>query len=210
MATLDELMAQDAASDGVWEVSALTREVSAPPGIGLLGVSSDELVRPIKFSVPRYYHGTDLSGFSARINYRNALGEDGMALAEGVKTTDEAIELTWTLPRHALAAAGEARFSLCFVKLAADGATVEQEFNTVPMAFTVAEGLETDMAEVEGRLDWIWKIVDDCADARDAAQAASAALAGAADAVEKIGGIRPATADEAAAAVAGAYAQEEV
>ena len=54
MATLDELMAQDAASDGVWEVSALTREVSAPPGIGLLGVSSDELVRPIEFSVPRY------------------------------------------------------------------------------------------------------------------------------------------------------------
>ena len=173
MATLSDLLAQTSSFGGAWVVSDVTREVSIPAEAGLVGVTSDELVRPVRFRLPRFYFGTDLAEFNIRINYRNAAGVDDLTFASDVEVGEEEIEFTWNIPRLAMAASGLVEFSVCCVRLGEDGSTVLQEFNTVPKTFEVKLGLEANPVEVERRLDWFWDVVEKCeAAGSDATEAA--------------------------------------
>ena len=174
MATLNELLSSIGSFGGPWTVSDVTREVAIPAEAGLVGVTSDELVRPVRFHLPRYYFGTDLADFRIRVNYRNAGGVDDLTFAEDIDVGEDAIEFTWNVPRLAMAVDGDVEFSICCIRFAEDGHTVLQEFNTVPNRFEVKLGLEADALEVERRLDWFWDVVEKCegatADAAEAAQ----------------------------------------
>lgn len=174
MATLDDLLAQRASFGGAWTVSDVTREVTIPAEAGLVGVTSDELVRPVRFRMPRFYFGSDLADFKIRVNYRNAAGVDDLTFADDVEVGEEEIEFTWNVPRLATAANGLVEFSVCCIRYGEDGSTVLQEFNTVPKTFEVKLGLEADPVEVERRLDWFWDTIEKCeAAGADASEAAA-------------------------------------
>lgn len=184
MATADELL-DGSGPDGIWDVSALTREVSIPQGAGVVAVSSDELVRPVRIRVPRWYHGTDLAGFKARVNYVNGAGQGDCYLVPDPEVGDDHIEIVWPIGRFAAAAQGDVEFSVCLVRLSEDGVTIEQEWNSVPQTFRVARGLETGEGEYEQRQDWIWEIIDACEAATGDAEAATERVNGYIDLIER-------------------------
>ncbi|MEY8460966.1 hypothetical protein AALA69_07550 [Eggerthellaceae bacterium 24-137] len=155
-------------------VDPASRIVGTPSDAGTIAVASDEMVRPIRIALPRWYHGTDLGEFALRVNYRNAEDEEGVYLASDKVVGDDSVTFEWLLSRHVTQAAGPVRFSVCAVRHAEDGLTVAQEFNSRPAAFEVIEGLEVDEdAELEARLDWVWKVVADCEEATNAAKGAA-------------------------------------
>ena len=132
------------------------REVVKPEELGVVGVTSDGAVRPLRFVLPRYYEGYDLSEFGFRINYVNAAGEEDIYRVVDPQIGESEISFIWLLSRFATAAAGEVRFVVCGVRLADDGETIEQEINSTIASFEVLQGMEVEeRAEFDVRLDWL-------------------------------------------------------
>lgn len=160
-----------------FDVDPLTREVVFPPDAGTIAVASDEAVRAIRIKVARAYHGVDLSEFEFRVNYVNAAGETGVQIVGVQEDSFGELTVEWVPRRHVTQAPGTVRFVLCAVRHGEDGLTVAQEFNTRIASFDVEEGLEVEGdAELEERLDWIWKVVADCEAATGAAGEAIAGI----------------------------------
>lgn len=158
-------------------VDPASRVIGTPSDAGTIAVASDEMVRPLRIALPRWYHGADLGEFALRVNYRNADDEEGMYLATEKVVGDDSVTFEWFLSRHVTQTAGPVRFSVCAVRHAEDGLTVAQEFNSRVAEFEVIEGLEVDEdAELEARLDWVWKVVADCEAATGAAGEAIAGI----------------------------------
>lgn len=68
MATANELLARLTGSDErVCVIDLDTRQINIPKNITALGVASDDDVHRLKFRMPRYYTGTDLSELEIRI-----------------------------------------------------------------------------------------------------------------------------------------------
>ena len=78
MATLDELLDDlpptHALNDPVtFEIDEDLRTIHTPFRGNIIGVQGDNNVNHINFKMPRYYNGIDLSTFTIKINYKNAL-----------------------------------------------------------------------------------------------------------------------------------------
>lgn len=153
MATADELLAGAMTEvEQVLTINWETRTIDIPKTISNLGVESDDEVKHLKFSAPRYYHGTDLSTFKVRINYLNANQEGDMYEPKDVTVTTDSIKFTWIVGRFATMYKGDVEFNVCMVILDAEG-VIDKEVNTTPSILPVLKGLETVPALMEEERD---------------------------------------------------------
>lgn len=152
MATAEELLATVSQDENIVTVNMSTRKIIIPASIMVLGVESDDEVKRLHFSIPRYYGDVDLSEFVIRINYQNATNAkdagDVYDVVDKTLSDDEtAIEFSWLVDRHAFAVAGDVVFSVCLKKYN-DAGEVVNEWNTTTAKLPVLEGLETSKAAV--------------------------------------------------------------
>lgn len=156
MATAEELLASDQCEDILW-INLDSRVIEIPSRVTNIGVESDEDVLKLHFAMRRMYHGTDLSTFSFRINYKNANGEDDVYDVTDPIIEEDRISFDWTVGRHACTAKGDVEFSACIKKF--DGDLILQEFNTTTAILPVLKGLETGKAIIEESYDLLeqWK-----------------------------------------------------
>lgn len=157
MATADELLAtvSDSTSDETNNDSErivadlASRELILPRGLRILGVESDDDVKRLYFSMPRYYGEFDLSNFQINVNYQNARGtEDVYPIKDVELTSDGNMLFTWLVDRVAFERAGDVTFSLCLKRYDSIG-VVDKELNTTTSSLEVLSGLETSEAVVE-------------------------------------------------------------
>ena len=167
MATAEELLrAVSNNVDKIFYIDFDTRTIKIPPSVKQLGVESDDDVKDITFSVPRYYYGKDLKEFNIYINYMNAQKEGDLfeVFSDKVREVDGNLEFDWTVGRHAVAFKGKVIFNVCMKKIPrdADGnalrdeednVIVEKEFNTTIAELPVLEGLETGEEIAEDYID---------------------------------------------------------
>lgn len=144
MVTAAELLGT--ATDMIF-IDVVSRTINIPKNLTLLGVTSDEDVQKLRFTMSRHYNGIDLSTHAIRINYENAQGEGDVYSAVEKKVTDDTIEFTWIVSRHAVAYKGNVKFTVCAILTDADSNRIS-EFNTIPTTLPVIQGLETDQADV--------------------------------------------------------------
>lgn len=154
MATAEELLMQTTstkeATDSieVLTVDLNTRVISIPTTLRVLGVESDDDVKRLHFSLPRYYGEVDLSEFKANINFENARGGGDLYPADDLAVVGDNIEFSWLVDRSAFTYPGDVNFSLCLKKYDANGIVVK-EFNTTFATLPVLKGLETSKEVVE-------------------------------------------------------------
>lgn len=154
MATADELLAMTAAepitesADEILVADLVTRVISIPATLRLLGVESDDDVKRLQFKIPRNYGEFDLSTFDFRINFENARGKGDFYPVDDLTVgNDGYLTFSWLIDRVAFAYAGDVKFSIC-MKLY-DGEVVVKELNTTYAILPVLEGLETEKAVVD-------------------------------------------------------------
>lgn len=149
MATAEEILAKAFASEAI-VVDVEKRTLTIPDTLEHIGVESDDDVFKVPFILPRYYGNIDLSKFDININYLNAKGQGDVYNVVDAEFGPEVITFSWLIGRYAAAYAGDVRFNVCLKKYNTDDDTiVDQEFNTMPAAVKVNEGLETLQAVTE-------------------------------------------------------------
>lgn len=163
MATAMDLLLSNDGADDTFVISEDLRTVTVPKGQEVLGVYSDECVRTIHFSMPRFCDDTDLKGYNISICYRNNDGIENRAAAINVQSTADTITFDWTVGRDACSAVGKTSFSVC-VRAFSDS-VVTNEFNTAICAMRVLEGVETDYADQDQVADAIGPLVQETANA---------------------------------------------
>lgn len=124
------------------------RIITPPEGVPVLGVEHDANVHRIWFSLPRMYGDVDLSTFEVRVNYRNANRETDMYVVTDANASEDHIEFSWLVGRHALQYKGKVQFIVCLRRMTADG-EIEQELNTTLAELPVLEGLEAELSYYE-------------------------------------------------------------
>ena len=112
MATAEEILAGMTAEETqqVLVIDNDLRRITIPEGVRLLGVTSDDDVLRLRFTMPRVYGEVDLSGFAIRINYLNAGSEGDVYPVDDAQTDGDVIRFTWLVGRHACKFAGDVRF----------------------------------------------------------------------------------------------------
>lgn len=159
MATAEEILAGMTAEEAqqVLVIDNDLRRITIPEGVRLLGVTSDDDVLRLRFSMPRVYGEVDLSGFAIRINYLNAGSEGDVYPVDDAQTDGDVIRFTWLVGRHACKFAGDVRFIVCLKR--SEGGEVAQEYNTTLATLPVLEGLETGEAVAQAHPDVIEAIL---------------------------------------------------
>lgn len=161
MATAEEILAGMAAEETqqVLVIDNDLRTIAIPEGVTLLGVTSDDDVRRLRFAMPRMCGEFDLSAFALRINYLNAGSEGDVYPVADAETDGDTIRFSWLVGRHACKYKGDVRFIVCAKLLGGDGEAV-QEYNTTLASLPVLEGLETGEAIVQAHPDVIESILE--------------------------------------------------
>ena len=159
MATAEEILAGMTAEETqqVLVIDNDLRRITIPEGVRLLGVTSDDDVLRLRFTMPRVYGEVDLSGFAIRINYLNAGSEGDVYPVDDAQTDGDVIRFTWLVGRHACKFAGDVRFIVCLKR--SEGGEVAQEYNTTLATLPVLEGLETGEAVAQAHPDVIEAIL---------------------------------------------------
>lgn len=99
------------------------------PGIALvIGAEGDKDVNRLWFKMNRMHRGTDLSGFTPRVNYNNAAGKPYFYVSSDMTIEGDSLLFSWLIGRSAAEEKGTVEFSVC-MQLFQDGAVVK-EFNT--------------------------------------------------------------------------------
>ena len=119
------------------------RLISVPERGKVLGVEGDKDVNLVRFQMPRYYRGTDLSDFAIEVHYDNAEDERGIAPTIDKTVSGDIVRFTWVVGKDVVSSKGTVRFTVYCVKKDDDGA-VEQAFGTTVGTGTSLEGLGGD------------------------------------------------------------------
>lgn len=158
MATAAELLASAYTSDNTLVIDNFLRTIQIPSSITNLGVENDDEVLRLNFRMPRYLGQTDLSTFSARINYLNAQGEDDAYDVGDLTIDGENLTFSWLVGPTATRYKGNTKFNVC-MRLLDDNSYVQKEYNTTIASLPVLEGLEAEPSLVEAYSDILeqWK-----------------------------------------------------
>lgn len=141
MPTVDELLGLSESTD-ILTIDNDLRTIDIPKTIKNIGVESDDDVLRLKFKMPRYYCGFDLSEFLIRVNYMNAQKEGDSFEVVDSSSDEEHITFTWLVGRYALKYEGKVIFNVCLRKIDENG-MIDREFNTTIATLPVLQGLET-------------------------------------------------------------------
>lgn len=116
-------------------VSDNMRSVQVKPYSAVLGCEGDVDVRCVRWDVPRYSDGYDMSKCRLQVHFENALGETDVSEALDVDIGDERMEFTWRPPYTATKKQGKVMAGFKAREL--DGYKIVREFNSVPAKFDV-------------------------------------------------------------------------
>lgn len=182
--SLDEALGMsvlDEADESI-HVDVNTRQITIPESQQLFGVESDANVE-IKHIVidGRYADGTDLSGFTFRVNYQNANGDKGTYFATDVTTNDDSLEFDWVIGRNVVAYKGTIAFIVCAYTINSDS-VIQNEWNSTLGRGTVLEGLE--VSEFDFGDDIVRQLAGILSDVNAAQASAKAAASAAAQSEE--------------------------
>lgn len=119
------------------------RLISVPERGTVLGVEGDKDVNLVRFRMPRYYRGTDLSSFDIEVHYDNAEGERGIVQTIDKTVNDDTVRFTWVVGKDVVSSKGTVQFTVYCMKKSADG-IIEQAFGTTIGTGTSLEGLGND------------------------------------------------------------------
>lgn len=139
--TDDSIYYRIPADELVYEIDLNTRKVQAPE---FLSVAEDHNAEVVWFRVNRFFDDVDLFGATCWIQYRNALGEDYVAvtLPKVIKESNhDVLYIPWPICSPATKAAGNVQFSFRFFKIG-DSKKVHFSLHTIPVTSKVLHGLE--------------------------------------------------------------------
>ena len=147
MATLDELLEElpptHTLNDPVtFEIDEDLRTIHTPPRGNIIGVQGDNNVNHINFKMPRYYNGIDLSTFTIKINYKNALGTINSYFVEDLMFGTDTMTFSWLVSKEVTVLTGTVEF---VVKLFT---TLNDEINKF-FSTAIAEGIVLPSISVE-------------------------------------------------------------
>ena len=147
MATLDELLEElpptHTLNDPVtFEINEDLRTIHTPPRGNIIGVQGDNNVNHINFKMPRYYNGIDLSTFTIKINYKNALGTINSYFVDDLIFGTDTMTFSWLVSKEVTVLTGTVEF---VVKLFT---TLNDEINKF-FSTAIAEGVVLPSISVE-------------------------------------------------------------
>lgn len=82
------------------------RTITIPNNGAVFGVVGDIEVNRVKFTMPRYYSGFDMSEFTARVNYVNANNIGNYYVADDMVGDDDGVSFTWLMAPDVTAYSG--------------------------------------------------------------------------------------------------------
>lgn len=118
------------------------RTITIPNNGAVFGVVGDIEVNRVKFTMPRYYSGFDMSEFTARVNYVNANNIGNYYVADDMVGDDDGVSFTWLMAPDVTAYSGDVRFSIKLYEKQDDKIT--KSFNTRPGTGRVLGGLDVE------------------------------------------------------------------
>lgn len=147
MATLDELLDDlpptHALNDPVtFEIDEDLRTIHTPFRGNIIGVQGDNNVNHINFKMPRYYNGIDLSTFTIKINYKNALDTINSYFIDNLIFGTDTMTFSWLVSKEVTILTGTVSF---VVKLFN---TINDEINKF-FSTAIAEGVVLPSISVE-------------------------------------------------------------
>lgn len=149
MATLDEVVAEMLGDDYIHDpiqfvIDSDLRVISIPRNGVIAGVVGDKNVNRVNFQMPRYYNGFDMSKFTTRVNYVNALGNFNYYSVTDLTIEDDLIYFTWLVDSDVVAYAGIVMFAVNMFIADSNGKII-QSFNTSNKGLlNVLEGLQVN------------------------------------------------------------------
>lgn len=149
MATLDEVVAEMLGDDYIHDpiqfvIDSDLRVVSIPRNGVVAGVVGDKNVNRVNFQMPRYYNGFDMSKFTTRVNYINALGNFNYYSVTDLTIEDDLIYFTWLVDSDVVAYAGIVMFAVNMFITDSNG-KITQSFNTSNKGLlNVLEGIQVN------------------------------------------------------------------
>ena len=147
MATLDEMLDDlpptHTLNDPVtFEIDEDLRTIKKPARGNVLGVQDDNNVNHINFKMPRYYNGIDLSTFTIKINYKNALDTINSYFVDDLMFGTDTMTFSWLVSKEVTVLTGTVEF---VVKLFT---TLNGEINKF-FSTAIAEGIVLPSISVE-------------------------------------------------------------
>lgn len=133
MANVDEVLATmdtpEEAEKVILVIDEDLRVVTIPSKAIVIGAKGDKDVNRIWFKMSRYYRGTDMGGFTPRVNYTNAAGKHYFYLPTDMACEDgKTLAFSWLIGDKAAEANGSVTFSVCLRQM--NGDDVIKEFNS--------------------------------------------------------------------------------
>ena len=141
------------ADEPIYTIDLNTRQVETPE---FLSVLEDHNAEVVWFKVDRFFDDVDLFDATCWIQYRNALGEDYVAVTLPKVIQDNShdmLYIPWPICSPATKAAGNVTFSFKFFKIG-ESKNVYFSIHTIPTTSKVLYGLDVDLDEfLEGGVE---------------------------------------------------------
>ena len=118
------------------------RTIHTPSRGNIIGVQGDNNVNHINFKMPRYYNGIDLSTFTIKINYKNALDTINSYFVDNLIFGTDTMTFSWLVSKEVTIFTGTVIF---VVKLFN---TINDEINKF-FSTAIAEGVVLPSISVE-------------------------------------------------------------
>lgn len=126
----------------VYEIDDALRTITIPGNGSILGVCGDTEINRVRFKMPRYCAGFDLSDFVARVNYVNPNGDANYFETDEVSASYDSASFVWLMGSDATDYAGDVEFSVRLYKKQDE--TIIKSFNTRAVTGRVLEGLDVE------------------------------------------------------------------
>ena len=123
------------------KISEDFRSMNVPTHEQVLGCVGDAWVRRVWFDMPRYCDGTDLSGYTLSVNYRNSDDDEDRYPVSDATVSGDTITFSWLVGANACAYEGKTAVSVKAQLM--DGDEVTNEFNSTIYYFKVLGALTT-------------------------------------------------------------------
>ena len=117
-------------------------QIHTPFRGNIIGVQGDNNVNHINFKMPRYYNGIDLSTFTIKINYKNALDTTNSYFIDNLIFGTDTMTFSWLVSKEVTVLTGTVEF---VVKLFN---TINDEINKF-FSTAIAEGVVLPSISVE-------------------------------------------------------------
>lgn len=164
MANVDEVLATmdtpEEAEKVILVIDEDLRVVTIPSKAIVIGAKGDKDVNRIWFKMSRYYRGTDMGGFTSRVNYTNAAGKHYFYLPTDMACEDgKTLEFSWLIGDKAAETNGSVTFSVCLRQM--NGDDVIKEFNSTIATVQCLVSNHEETAEDDTKVTDAYAVLDE-------------------------------------------------